>query len=236
MLKEDNLIVTTSWDDGTITDLKLAELLEQHGIKGTFYIPKFMDNQLPREDVVAIDKKLEVGAHSVDQPDLTKVSLSEAKRQIEDSKTYLEDLLGHDITLFCYPYGRYNTAIKRIVKDAGFTAARGCDPGGFNLPKDPYEWHITLFASNASPLMTLKICRACRLWKISAFSDWESRAKLLFDLALERGGIYHIYGHSASFEESNEWDKLERVLKYLSNREEARYMTNGEVMKPRQVI
>ena len=26
------LIITTSWDDGTIGDLKLAELLDKHGI------------------------------------------------------------------------------------------------------------------------------------------------------------------------------------------------------------
>ncbi len=32
MLTKDSLIVTTSWDDGTIADLRLAELLEKYGI------------------------------------------------------------------------------------------------------------------------------------------------------------------------------------------------------------
>lgn len=233
---KDSAIVTTSWDDGTITDLKLAELLEKYGIKGAFYIPKFIDNPLPKKDIAAIDRKFEIGAHALGQVYLTKVSLSEAKREIEGSKTYLEDLLGHSISMFCYPAGAYNETIKKMVKDSGFIAARTCDPGGFNLPQDPYQWHITLLSSNDSPLMELKIWWRFRLWKVRALLDWESRAKLLFDLALEKGGVYHIYGHSANLEESNEWDKLERVLKYISNRKEVRYMTNGEVMTPVQGI
>jgi hypothetical protein len=50
-------------------------------------------------------------------------------------------------------------------------------------------------------------------------------------LALEKGGIYHIYGHSAEFESNNEWDKLERVLAYISNREGVNYKTNGEIFE-----
>ena len=225
-------MVTTSWDDGTITDLKLAELLEKYSIKGTFYIPKsFLDNLLPKKDIIALDEKFEIGAHSVSQPHLTKVSLSEAKMEIEDSKTYLEDLLGHSVPMFCYPRGSYNEAIKKMVKDAGFIGARTCEPGGLSLPRDPYHWHITLLASNDSPFMALNICRQFALWKVSALLNWESRAKLLLDLALEKGGVYHIYGHSEEFERNNSWDKLERVLKYLSNREGVKYMTNGKVIR-----
>lgn len=231
MLAKDNLIVTTSWDDGTITDLKLAELLEKYGIKGTFYILKFISNPLPKKDIVAIDRKFEVGAHSMSHPDLTRVSALVAKRQIEDAKKYLEDLLGHSVSMFCYPYGRYNETIKKMVKDSGFIAARTCDLGGFNLPGDPYQGCITFFASNGSPLMALKIWLRFRLWKISALIDWENRAKSLFDLALQKGGIYHIYGHSAEFERNNEWDKLERVLNYISRREGVKYMTNGELFQ-----
>lgn len=240
MLPQKNLTVTTSWDDGTITDLKLAELLEKHDIKGTFYIPKFGANRLKEKDIVAIDRKFEIGAHAVSQPmiqtDLTKVSQSEAKREIVESKTYLENLVGHPIAMFCYPYGRYNEAIKKMVKDAGFIGARICNLGGFNLPQDPYQWHITLPASNGSPLMALKIWWGSRLWKVGGLLNWESRAKSLFDIALRGGGVYHIYGHSAEFEKNKEWDKLERVLTYLSNREGVKYMTNGEVIRVKQGV
>ncbi len=88
MLAKDSLVVTTSWDDGTITDLKLAELLEKYGIKRTFYIAtSFLDNPLTKKDIVALDKKFEIDAHTINHPDLTNVSLLEAKREIKDSFT-----------------------------------------------------------------------------------------------------------------------------------------------------
>lgn len=225
------LVVTTSWDDGTMSDLKLAEMLDKYGIKGTFYVSKFIDNPLQEKGIKAIDRRFEIGSHTLSHPDLTKVTLSEAKKEIGGSKEYLEELVGHRVSMFCYPNGMYNKDVREIVKSSGFIAARTANPEGFDLPKHPYEWHITLFASNGSPFMALKIWWKFHLWKLSSLLDWESRAKSLFNLALEQGGVYHMYGHSAEYERSNEWDKLERVLAYISNREKVKYVTNGEIFE-----
>lgn len=223
------LIVTTSWDDGSKSDLKLAELLDKYGIKGTFYTPKnYSGTLLEKDDLRALDKVHEVGAHTLNHVDLTKVSLLQAKEEIAGIKAYLEDILGHKVYMFCYPYGKYNENIKKIVKASGFIAARTCTHGSFNLIKDPYEWQISLHASNGSPLMTLKIWRKSGI-SIRSLIDWETRAKLLFDLALKRGGVYHIWGHSREIWGKGEWDKLNRVLGYISGRNGARYLTNREV-------
>lgn len=225
------LIVTTSWDDGSILDIKVAELLDKYGVTGTFYIPKSLfAHPLEKHDIKAIDEHFEIGAHTLNHMDLTRVPLSEAKREIEGSKIYLENLLGHNVDMLSYPDGRYNRDTKRIVRDSGFLAARTCKHGGFNLPSDPYEWQITLHASNGSPLTTLKIWVKNRI-AIKGLWDWEARAKLLFDKALKTGGVYHIWGHSLEFEINLHWDKLERVLDCISNREDVRYMTNGEIFR-----
>jgi len=232
MVAKGNLIVTTSWDDGTITDLRLAELLDKHGIQGTFYVSRTpKHNLLQPGDISTIDKKFEIGAHTINHPDLTEATSPQVESEIKDSKTYLEDLLGHPVPMFCYPYGRYNDDLKEMVKSHGFIGARTCDPCGLSLPRDPYQWHITLFASNGSPLMALKIWWRFHLWQISALLDWETRAKLLFDLALQKGGVYHIYGHSAELEANGEWDRLERVLNYMSKREGVQYLTNGKILQ-----
>ena len=232
MAAKDNLIVTTSWDDGTVTDLRLAEALDKHKIQGTFYVSRTPSHNLLQDgDIVAIDKKFEVGAHTMSHPDLTRITSSQVESEIKDSKTYLEDLLGHQVAMFGYPYGRYNNDLKQRVKRHGFIGARTCDPCGLSLPQDPYQWHITLLASNGSPLMATKICCKFHLWKINALLDWETRAKLLFDLALQKGGIYHLYGHSAELETNSGWDKLERVLHYISRREGVQYLTNGEILR-----
>lgn len=229
----EDLLVTTSWDDGQKTDLKLAKLLTKYGIKGTFYVTASRYDPLPleREDIVEISREHEIGAHTINHVDLVSIPVSEAKNEIEGSKSYIEELIGHQVKMLSYPFGRYNKGIAEIVKQAGFIGARTCRPGNFGMQNNLYEWQITLFASNGSPLMALRIWWGFRLWKVSALLDWESRAKLLFDLVLQNGGIYHIYGHSLEFEENKEWDKLERVLNYISRREGVRYMTNGKIVE-----
>ena len=228
-----NLVVTTSWDDGSVSDIKLSNLLEKYSLKATFYITKsyrYLERPLTSEEIIELGKKHEIGAHTLTHPDLDKISIESARDEILGSKEYLENILARDVEMFCSPRGRYNEEIKRVVKDAGFIGARTCNHGDFGMPKDPFKWQITLHASNGSPLMTFRIWRNNRL-SIKSLIDWEIRAKELFDLAFKKGGVYHLWGHASEIEKKDEWNKLERVFKYISNREGVRYMTNGGVLE-----
>jgi peptidoglycan/xylan/chitin deacetylase (PgdA/CDA1 family) len=223
-------IVTTSWDDGHKLDLKLAKLLEKYNIKGTFYVsPFYLENKLTREEIKELSEYHEIGAHTLTHVDLTSIPIEKAEKEIKGSKIYLEKLLGAKISMFCYPKGKYDQRIKEIVKKNGFLGARTCNGGNFEFPKDPYEWGVTLHASNGSPLMTLKIYIKTRI-SVKGLMDWEPRAKLLFNHFLARGGIYHLWGHSWEVEKNDEWDKLESVLQYVSNRKEIFYVTNVEAL------
>ena len=223
-------VVTTSWDDGHKLDLKLARLLQKYNIKGTFYIsPFYLKDRLSETEIKELDRYHEVAAHTLTHVDLTSIPTNEAEKEVGGSKLYLEKVLGHEINMFCYPKGRYNRRIKEIVKKCGFLGARTCNGGSFEFPKDPYEWQITLHASNGSPLMTLKICVKSRI-PIRAIVDWESRAKLLFNRFLNIGGIYHLWGHSWEIEQRSDWNKLGRVLNYICGRDDVQYMTNGEIL------
>ena len=224
-------IVTTSWDDGHRLDLKLARMLSKHGVKGTFYIsPFYLKDILKEAQVKELDGSHEVGAHSLTHANLTSMPMNEAGKEITGSKLYLEKILKHEINMFCYPKGKYSQEIKEMVKKCGFLAARTCNHGNFEFPKDPYEWQITLHASNRSPFMTFKIWIKSRISPKSLL-DWETRAKLLFDSFLNKGGIYHLWGHSWEIEARNEWNKLERVLNYISGRNGVQYKTNGEIIR-----
>lgn len=227
-----DLIVTTSWDDGSVSDIKLSSLLEKYSLKATFYVTKsyrYLERYLTSGEIIELGNKHEIGAHTLTHPDLDKISTKRAEDEILGSNEYLENVLHREVKMFCYPRERYNDEIIRIVKKAGFIGARTCSHGGFDMPNDPYKWQITLHASNGSPRMTFRIWRINRL-SVKSLIDWEIRAKELFDLALERGGVYHLWGHASEFEKKDEWDKLGRVFKYISNREEVRYMTNGEII------
>jgi peptidoglycan/xylan/chitin deacetylase (PgdA/CDA1 family) len=77
---------------------------------------------------------VEVGAHSMTHQRLTEVSLQEVRRQVEDSKKSLENLLGKPLLSFAYPYGSLNEAVKQAVREAGFRfgVAVGTGPTGFS--------------------------------------------------------------------------------------------------------
>jgi peptidoglycan-N-acetylglucosamine deacetylase len=226
------LIVTTSWDDGSITDLKLGEMLTKYGIKGTFYIPRFSKRLtlLQKVDLQELAAQHEIGAHTLNHAHLTFIPSSEAKMEIEGSKLYLEDIFTAKISMFCYPYGEYNAAIKQMVRACGFSGARTVKFNGMKNISDPYEFGVTVTASNHQPDEADEIAQYSQAVSIKSLSDWELKAKILFDLAWAAGGIWHLWGHSWEIDEHHDWQKLARVLQYVSNRPAVLYLTNGETV------
>jgi peptidoglycan/xylan/chitin deacetylase (PgdA/CDA1 family) len=227
-----NLIVTTSWDDGQKSDIKLAKILSEYGIKGTFYITKSYGNPLENDEILKISRYHEIGAHTLNHPVLTEITKNEVENEIFGSKKYIENIIGITIPMFCYPKGVYNESIKKIVDEAGFIGARTCNP---LMPRsnifdyDPFELPVSLHASNGSPRLSFLLWKNYRL-SLRALFDWELRSKELFDRLLQNGGVFHLWGHSWEIFKSEEFNKLKRVLQYISENDSVTYMTNGELL------
>jgi len=70
---------------------------------------------------------IEIGAHTVNHPILSRLSIEQAREEIIDSRLHLEDLLQQPVGLFAYPNGRpgkdYGDEHAKILRVAGFTAA-----------------------------------------------------------------------------------------------------------------
>jgi len=56
------------------------------------------------------------GAHSLTHPELDRLAIDTAIFEIRESKAVIEDNLGTTVTSFSYPYGRYNSRIRDVVK------------------------------------------------------------------------------------------------------------------------
>lgn len=69
---------------------------------------------------------IEIGAHTINHPILTKVPINVAKEEIETSKIEIETILNKKIDLFAFPNGMkndYNDELCSIVQNSGYNAA-----------------------------------------------------------------------------------------------------------------
>ncbi|MEN6327633.1 MAG: polysaccharide deacetylase family protein [Syntrophomonas sp.] len=80
-----------------------------------------------------------IGCHTLDHAHLSKVSSSEARRQIVECKKVLEQILGREIQFFCYPYGEYNAYTLQVLRECGFRAAVTVNPLLVTGIKDPLQ-------------------------------------------------------------------------------------------------
>lgn len=83
---------------------------------------------LSSQEAVALSQGglIEVGAHTVTHPRLSEIPLSRQQEEIYASKAYLEELLGHPVTSFAYPFGSqadFTADTRDLVRSAGFFCA-----------------------------------------------------------------------------------------------------------------
>jgi peptidoglycan/xylan/chitin deacetylase (PgdA/CDA1 family) len=64
-----------------------------------------------------------IGAHTVNHPDLSGLSLDRAKQEIQGSRTAIEQRIGKKVDYFSYPFGRHNKQVITLVRSLGFKAA-----------------------------------------------------------------------------------------------------------------
>ena len=65
----------------------------------------------------------EIGAHTMNHPQLDLLPDKSAFEEIRLSKTTLEEILGQPVLSFAYPHGYASPVTRRLVRDAGFTSA-----------------------------------------------------------------------------------------------------------------
>jgi peptidoglycan-N-acetylglucosamine deacetylase len=235
--------VTTSWDDGSPLDLRIADLLAERELPGTFYVPVKGHTRSVRmrssEMLQLARQGFEIGAHGISHPNLAECEPWRLAIEVEISKKKLEDALGKRVLMFAYPRGRYNSEVVSAVKEAGFIGARTTSMLSCDLAFDPFRMPTSVQAYPHSRLDYMRNLSRVVDWRrtwvyathVRYASNWVALAKILFDSVLRDGGLWHIYGHSWEVEEYDLWDDLREVLAYVSNRSGVLYLGNGEIAK-----
>lgn len=241
------LKVTTSWDDGDILDKRLSGLLTQYGVRGTFYISKeYRQERLSEKDIQTIAQVHEIGAHTLTHPDLRTLPPEKKMEEIYGSKKWLEEILGSEVKMFCYPKGLYDDAVISSVKEAGFLGSRTTRLGSISIPSDQFQLDTTLQVypfpfrkRNAKQYYAGKLLQpyiqrapALRALGVPALSmySWLNTAKAAFDITLQNGETFHLWGHSWEIEKYGMWGELEKFLQHIARNDSCVYLTNGELL------
>lgn len=77
-----------------------------------------------------------IGSHGYYHNDLSRIDTASAEKEMVQSKYYLENLTGKEITSIAFPYGAYNTNVLQLAKKTGYEQLLTT---GFNTSQDQAE-------------------------------------------------------------------------------------------------
>lgn len=213
--------LTFSFDDGTVFDKHLVELLNKYGMKCTFNLNSgkmtHADNwvnknviisHLNRTEIKDMYKGHEIASHSLTHPFFDRLDYETQLNEIKTDIENLEYYFNTKIKGFALPYGCYNDDTLKALKECNIYYNRLAGTTmSFDKPKDLMKFSGTCHFHNPK-IMEL--------------------AKQFVELNPDEEKIFYIWGHSYELEVDNLWDEFEELLKYLANRDDIYYCTNSE--------
>lgn len=138
-------------------DDAICEIAESLGVTIPAVPP---DEFLPLtwEQVREMDSSgIEIGSHTVTHPILTRIGNDKLRYELRESRSRLEEMLGHKVELLGYPNGDHNETVQHEAARAGYrcavTADYGLNNGRSNLlalKRIHTEQDLAHFAKNTS--------------------------------------------------------------------------------------
>jgi peptidoglycan/xylan/chitin deacetylase (PgdA/CDA1 family) len=135
--------------DDALTDERtgLGSLLRERDVPATVFVPTALMGKphpavqgrvMTAEEVAELARTgVEIGSHSDTHRDLSELSFTEAREDLERSRRRLEEVVGRPVRVAAYPFGRATEDTVRACREAGFEAA--CLISGKGSWSDPFR-------------------------------------------------------------------------------------------------
>jgi len=233
--------VTISIDDGHPSDFRTAELLDKYRLKATFYLPRHNRERevIKKHEIAEIGRYYEIGGHTVNNLRLKRLPDRLAWKEVSECKRWLQDVIGAEVTSFCYPGGKFDSRIVALVRRAGYLGARTCMFNLHDFPRNPFLFGVSTHACCHST--TIQIRHAILeanlrgAWNyITVYRrivDWKLQFLLSLDFVERHGGVAHLFLHSWEIDAHGDWLKLESVFKNISERRTLSRVSNGDLFR-----
>ena len=114
--------IAMTFDDGIEDVYSIAyPFLKEHKIPFTvFIVTDFIGQEgyITKEQLLTManDPLVTIGSHGISHDVFTKMDTEEKKKELVESKEFLERLLGTPISFFAYSHGQYDKETLRLVK------------------------------------------------------------------------------------------------------------------------
>ena len=221
--------VTLSYDDGKLYDMRLSDIISEHGLKCTFNLTGSIgcEGVLSKEQVkeYILDRGHEVAVHGNFHKAPGRHRAIEGIRDTLECRLALEEKFDMIIRGMAYPdtgissispCTSYET-IREYLKnlDIVYSRALGGDNDRFELPNDWLAWMPTAHHENPELFSYID-----KFLNINLSEQY---------IARREPKLFYLWGHSFEFEINGNWDLLERVSEKLAGHKDIWYATNIEI-------
>ena len=221
--------LTFSFDDGVTQDIRLIEILNAYGLKGTFNLnsallglPNKLErngkvvshNKVPAQDVKRIYEGHEIAVHTLTHPHLPSLDEQTIVHQVETDRQILSELVGYEVVGMAYPGGGTNNddRVARVIREqTGIQYARTItSTHGFDRQEDLFRFNPSVY-----------YVEDCLEKMVDDFLTMET----------EQPQLLYIWGHSYEMDADYiTWEAFEQICRKLSNRKDIFYGTNKETL------
>ena len=203
--------LTMSYDDGRSEDLRLLNIFNLHGIRGTFHLNSGKFEKPSYIDATDVRDKYhghEVSVHTLTHPFFDRISNEELMHEVMADRENLEALCGYPVRGMSYPFGCYTQQNIPMLEMMGMKYSRTTvSTHELLLPKRFMEWHPTCH-HNDEKLFDL----------LERFKKYKHPMPLLY-----------VWGHSYEFDRDDNWERIERFCTEAEGLEDVWYATNIEI-------
>lgn len=217
-------VLTLSYDDGVVQDIRLIEIMNRYGLKGTFNINSglYLPEDAVREKFygrlkLSEAKKLytnsghEIAIHAFTHPFLEKMDTSEMIYEITEDRKAIESHYGEITRGMAYPFGTYNDKVVDVLEKCHIAYARTVESTfGFGFPENWLTLHPT--------------CHHC-------YENLEKLVKKFVETPSRHNNpeMFYLWGHSYEFDDNDNWDIIEKFAQYAGGHDHIWYATNIEI-------
>lgn len=222
--------LTFSYDDGVETDIRLMEIFNKNGLKGTFNLNGSQFNEEEREYAEGqisrplarrraveayngeIGKNHEIALHCYTHPFLDRLPRDMQVYEVIKDREKLESTFGRIVKGCAYPMGTSSDTTAQVLDTCGVKYARTVEvTHNFAIPNNWLRMPSTCHHNDP------KLFELADNFLYGDMNIWH------------QVWLFSVWGHSYEFDNDKNWDRIEKFCEKMGNRDDVWYATNVEI-------